>query len=538
MSEHLPESAQTYWRWGLPSVLLAIVSILVFAWSVLWVEPRVDNRYQGLILAGLGDVRQGRIVREGESLRECVDRLRRLELAANRLIVRYPGEARYRRWSAELGLGIERGIRASMREQVQVGEKVERVGGRGVDRGLSKSGDEGEFESVAVMERGRAEDAIRSAMRLEGEDAQWARGWVLRQQLGRVGTRSDLGLSDVQQMLRRLEEFGDLAWVQSARGRLEVQVGHSAVEEQEQTRREWLEMGVNRLRDGFSSVEVREVSQFIDRVWVAEGLGSLEVGGGREEAREAIVQGAGLMKREPEGLDEAQRGELVDSFFRALVMVSGLSEGGVAVLSRLDGFSVDGKRELIDRIVASHFRMMQSGRLFPRGGFGGIGVGDWYRSAMRFRVDHPQVEGGLDSYFRGEGDLEGAELIGSRGDRLLATLGWMREGIRVGAVEEGMEWDESDADILVGLMRYLLGRVRRGGLEWEKVRSVVDGMVAGMPRVVELRLGRGLLARECRVWEVALEDFRVLKDRGVQVVGLEELFQEARREVEGKVEGP
>ena len=95
-----------------------------------------------------------------------------------------------------------------------------------------------------------------------------------------------------------------------------------------------------------------------------------------------------------------------------------------------------------------------------------------------------------------------------------------------------------DVDILVGLMRYLLGRVRRGGLEWEKVRSVVDGMVAGMPRVVELRLGRGLVARECGVWEVALDDFRALKDRGVQIVGIEELFQEAQREVEGKVGGP
>ena len=170
MREHLPESAQTYWRWGLPSVVLAIVSVLIFVWSVFWVEPRVDRRYEGLILHGLEEVRQGRIKREGETLREGVDRIRRLELASNRLIVRYPGEARYRRWSAELGLGIERGIRASMREQVQLGGTT--------DRTVSKLVDADEFESVAVMERGRAEDAIRSAMRLEGEDAQWARGWV------------------------------------------------------------------------------------------------------------------------------------------------------------------------------------------------------------------------------------------------------------------------------------------------------------------------------------------------------------------------
>ena len=528
MREHLPESAQTYWRWGLPSVVLAIVSVLIFVWSVVWVEPRVDRRYEALILPGLDEVRHGRIMREGETLREGVDRIRRLELASNRLIVRYPGEARYRRWSAELGLGIERGIRASMREQVP-------LGGAG-ESAVSKSGGMEDFESVAVMERGRAEDSIRSAMRLEGEDAQWARGWVLRQQLGRMSTRSDWGLSEVQQILQRLDEFGSLDWGQSARGRLEVQIGHSSAEEQD--RRQWLETGVHRLRDGLVNVEGEEVSRFIDRVWMAEGLGSLEDGGGREEARGAIVQGAGLMKREPVGLDELQRGELVDSFFRALVMVSGLSEGGVAVLSRLDGFSVDGRRELIDRIVASHFRMMESGRMFPKGGFGGIGVGDWYRSAMRFRVDHPQVEGGLDAYFRGEGELEGVELSGSRGDRLLGTLGWMREGVRSGAVAKGMEWEEGDVDILVGLMRYLLGRVSRGGLEWEKVRSVVDGMVAGMPRVVELRLGRGLVARECGVWEVALDDFRALKDRGVQIVGIEELFQEAQREVEGKVGGP
>jgi hypothetical protein len=395
----------------------------------------------------------------------------------------------------------------------------------------------GDFESVAVIERGRAEDAIRSAMRLEGEDAKWAKGWVLRQQCGRLSTRSDWSLSDAQQMLQRLEEFRDVEWVQSVRGRLEVQIGHVVGGMQEQQRRQWLEMGVRRLREGFGGGEADEVSRFIDRVSMAEGLGSLEGIGGREEAREAIVKGAGLMKREPEGLDESQRGELVDSFFRALVMVSGLSEGGLAVLSRLDGFSLEGRRELIDRIVASHFRMMESGRVFTNGSFGGIAVGDWYRSAMRFRVDHPQVEEGLDAYFQGQGALAGVEVSGSRGDRLIQTLEWMREGIRSGAIAEGMEWEEGDVDILVGLMRYMLGRVRREGLDWEKVRSVVDGMVSGMPRVGELRLGRGLLARECGAWAVALEDFRSLKDQGVQIAGLEELFQESQRAVEGKVGG-
>ena len=69
MREHLPESAQTYWRWGLPSVVLAIVCVLIFVWSVVWVEPRVDRRYEGLILPGLDEVRHGRIMREG---RLCV----------------------------------------------------------------------------------------------------------------------------------------------------------------------------------------------------------------------------------------------------------------------------------------------------------------------------------------------------------------------------------------------------------------------------------------------------------------------------------
>jgi len=48
-SEDLPETPQTYWRWGLPSLILAIVTILLVLASQFVIEPSIDHRYESLV---------------------------------------------------------------------------------------------------------------------------------------------------------------------------------------------------------------------------------------------------------------------------------------------------------------------------------------------------------------------------------------------------------------------------------------------------------------------------------------------------------
>lgn len=524
MNRNLPETAETYWGWGVPSVVLGVVTFLICVLSVVWVEPGVDGAYTKRIEEGLLAVRSGVSDDVGTlTVREFagwIERMRGAELAANRMIVRYPRDARYRRWSAELGLGVEWLIR----------ERILLAGGVGAgesDRGEELAG----LEGIANQEHGRAVDAIRSAMRLEGEDAQWARGWVLREDLSRWSGRSDWSVEVGEALFERLAGFGSEDWVKRFQGRLCVQMGHLQQSLSEQNRREWLERGVVLLQGVIAGESPGGVDRFVDRVWLAEALCSLRSEYGVREAREAIVEGAGLMRSEGMRYGRGERVELIDSFFRALVMVSGLSEAGVAVISRLEGVSQVERGELLDRVVASHFRFNQSGREIAGSGLEGVGVSQWYRSAMRFRVDHPQVERGLDAYFRGQGELASLQEESTREDTMLRLLVLVRDGMGKGVEQQGGNWEGIEVDLVVGLMRYMVGRVYRGGAAWGEVQGVLDRMVRSHESVVELRLGRGLIARHCGEWEVALQDFRMVKESGVRIAGVEALLLEAEQRV-------
>lgn len=523
MNQNLPETAETYWRWGVPSVVLGVVTCLIYVVSVVWVEPRVDGVYTERIEEGLLAVRGG--VRDGvESLNSgeftgWIERMRGAELAANRMIVRYPREARYRRWSAELGLGVEWWIR----------ERLLVLGG--LEAGDLSKGELSELEGIANQERGRAVDAIRSAMRLEGEDAQWARGWVLREDLARWSGRSDWSVESGESLFERLKGFESEGWVKRFQGRLCVQMGHLQQSLSEQDRRDWLERGVVYLQEVIAGDSPGGVDRFVDRVWLAEALCSLRSEFGVLEAREAIVEGSGLMRSEGKRFGRGERVDLIDGFFRALVMVSGLSEAGVAVISRLEGVSPLERGELLDRVVASHFRFNQSGREISGSGLQGVGVSQWYRSAMRFRVDHPQVERGLDAYFRGQGELASLPEVSSREETLLRLLVLVRDGMSKGVEQQEGNWEGIEVDVVVGLMRYMVGRVYRGEAGWGEVQGVLDRMVRSHESVVELRLGRGLIARHCQEWEVALRDFRKVTESGVRIAGIEALLSEAEQRV-------
>lgn len=45
----LPETPQTYWRWGIPSLVLAIVTVSLLITSQFVIEPGILTRYENLV---------------------------------------------------------------------------------------------------------------------------------------------------------------------------------------------------------------------------------------------------------------------------------------------------------------------------------------------------------------------------------------------------------------------------------------------------------------------------------------------------------
>ncbi|MFM9064860.1 MAG: hypothetical protein ACKOOI_17745, partial [Pirellula sp.] len=150
-SEDLPETPQTYWRWGLPSLILAIVTILLVLASQFVIEPSIDHRYESVVQQSISSHR--------------LEDLKIADLAAQRLMVRYPDQSKYRRMHAEVNLEISNVANRMLSEMVKK--------------------DVPEYEQWANLSnatRNRARESIRSATRLQGVDGQWAKDWLVREE--------------------------------------------------------------------------------------------------------------------------------------------------------------------------------------------------------------------------------------------------------------------------------------------------------------------------------------------------------------------
>lgn len=150
-SEDLPETPQTYWRWGLPSLILAIVTILLVLASQFIIEPSIDHRYESIVHQSISNHR--------------LEDLKRAELAAQRLMVRYPDQSKYRRMHAEVNLEI-----SSLANRMF--SEIAQKDSAGFDQ----------WTNLSNAARSRARESIRSATRLQGVDGQWAKNWLVREE--------------------------------------------------------------------------------------------------------------------------------------------------------------------------------------------------------------------------------------------------------------------------------------------------------------------------------------------------------------------
>ena len=108
-SNDLPETQETYWRWGVPSLILAGLTLSSMALSYFFVEPNILSRYEAMVADSQDQEFEPELLANPSARTiQWFASMRKAELAAERLMVHSPREARYRRMHAEVALEIDR----------------------------------------------------------------------------------------------------------------------------------------------------------------------------------------------------------------------------------------------------------------------------------------------------------------------------------------------------------------------------------------------------------------------------------------------
>lgn len=545
-NEELPESRETYWRWGVPSLVLAMVTILLGMASWLYMQPRITGRYEAIVARGMsteGEFSEPRTGYDGESAvgggdlrtpeatseaRErwlmrgyrTIEVLRGAELAANRLTVQAPSAAHPRWQAGQIALRLEATYQALA------------LGMEGNENEEKRQ----ELRQKAFEARGRGVDAFRSATRLEGPGRVQAELWILEDQVRGLSGRMSEGVEELVQLEERLggilmqggapiDTYRLLGQVQLMRAlmldsdeRLEDRVGK-------------LESGVRNLQVYVDDLRAKERSvsaqDFVSEVWLAEGLmsGSRELGLSR--AKEAI-QGR-VSSPADRGKRVGSRGVAeADALFRSLLLIGSMDEASVVVASRLRELSLDDQELLRTTVADSCLRALASQRAFPDGGFSEVDPGALVSMAMRVSPGSTGVVSALHSIVvESKGEAWGRWVersdVDAKDDGIRRVLRWFgdvyREALSEGAVsmegvgEKKLELTSEDADLLVGGLPLVFRWLQTNAIDAEAARGMVGRMLEVAPQSNDLKYARAMLSVRLEDYSAAMEDLRVLLER-------------------------
>jgi hypothetical protein len=527
----LPETPQTYWRWGIPSLVLAIVTAFLLITSQFVIEPGILTRYENLVSeVRTQAVNDQPLNASNTELSKALERTRKAELAAQRLMVRHPDQSKYRRWHAEV-CTIVSGIAARLAESDTNGSTQQHE----------------HWDQLANDFRMRGLESMRSASQLKGLDAGWAQAVLLREDLLRVRQicRDDTRqISALIERYDRIDQESDRKGVVFGTGSLAIQLGHRVSPAWDpRERAETLRLGVEGLRASLSrSVGEQEGSLegLVASAWLAEGLASIEPEQAIRIARDAIIGNSDRMQRLSPAISAARRIEAIDAFFRCLLLVSGVEEATASVLSRMDQIPLQDRPLLSHVVVSSHLRALVSRLAYPEGAFGSVSVGHALQSALRIGGDHPELVSLLDGFFIEPSDqfnfLQGLfdRQDARKNDLFLEKMDWMRrvlrgtQGQQAGSIQAGPVWSERELEGAVVLMAYWVQAAGRHRLEWGQVGPIVDGMVQAYPQSGDLRLGRAVIALGFERWDLAVEELEKIHQRNPEHMGVERLLKQAR----------
>lgn len=502
----LPESPQTYWRWGLPSLVLAVVTLAAILASQWIVEPGITSKYQRIVEQELG--------RPGQT----PGAMRLAELASQRLMVQYPQAPEYRMLHANVCL------RAALL--------------------FEERGD----EELSDSYRMRGMESIRSASRLAGSDAQTAQAWMLREEIlyGRQQNANvQTALSDRIQRSKRLQEALAFDSHDSTLGSLSVQMGHQWNPELGlEFRNEALRFGVAEIRSNLEKCSVEQLASLdglIAKAWLAEGLASLDPMEAIQTAREAILRHSPQLQNLDGDPSISHRIEAIDAFFRCMVLVSGVQEATTAVISRLDQIPSQEQQLLRHVVIASNLRGLTSSLHYPMGSYASQARSEFLKSALRLGPEHIEISSMLDSYFMGmsDSDIGTYQLLFDRlmlapNERFVEILKWMKRVVSPGESQASgqeaplPEFRDDDLESIVGLVGYWISASKRFELEWGLMQRLIDPLVSGFPNSGDLKLARAVLAMNLGRWGMAIEDLEKIQQGNPNNTMVEKLLNQAK----------
>ncbi|MFZ4468339.1 MAG: hypothetical protein ACOYOZ_03715, partial [Pirellula sp.] len=393
LSNDLPETQETYWRWGVPSLILAGLTLSSMALSYFFVEPNILSRYEAMVADSQDQEFKSELLANPSARTiQWFASMRKAALAAERLMVHSPREARYRRMHAEVALEIDR-----------TGKQILAH----ISPDASEDGQR--CKELVTASKNRALESIRSATRLEGPDAAWASVWILRDDLLKLRQSCRDDRMRVPSMIDRVGQLSnslDPADIQEILGGLDIQSAYRASPSLDVAERKTrLESGIARLETSLSRSSPKDASSpgdLITKAWLVEGLASVDPQRAIREAREAIVEYSQVMQRMSNEWSSEVKIQAIDAFFRCLMVVSGIEEASATVLTRIEAIPPEDQQLLRHTVVASELRTLVSKSAFPKGVHGEILSGSVLRSMLRIGSDHPEVRDLLDRYYDGD----------------------------------------------------------------------------------------------------------------------------------------
>jgi tetratricopeptide (TPR) repeat protein len=346
-SKSLRPSKSDYLRWSIPSIVLAVVAMLLFGYSTLVVEPRIQHRYEQMRDENFASLEISlRDLPVRNSLWAVQDKLRherllvQTSLCLRRLILWNPENDSLRFQSAiisvskaEYHLNLAYEIRSTKPQSDHIGMMI--------------------GKSQAEMRK--AHDAMRKVLKMNGAFAARANLWITKQQLE---DNRDMPIADLEAIEQSVRSLVADASVQSIAKRT---LGEILVEKSLRVSVDLAaEDRLFLLTEADEYFRAESPSILRDIAWAAEAKSAVDAVFGQEIAWKASQN----FWNSPES--DSYSPETIAAAFDCLVMAGSIKEAENFLIKRLQNGASFDQLTLRKKLAAVCLRSVVSDVLFPK----------------------------------------------------------------------------------------------------------------------------------------------------------------------------
>jgi hypothetical protein len=481
---HRP-TQEDYWRWGLPSVLLAILSAILTV-LYLWIQPGIQPRYESIVDAALAG-RDDTALDDGASMVRLRE-LREAEIAAQRLVTLAPDGFEPRWNAAQLAFLVSNTFRG-------LGRVASDQSDASASNRWNALAKESEERGVAVMRR---------AAELSDPESRRAQLWIVEKEAFRSLEAITLQGSDWQALALQCRSVGDasepLPETSELYGSLLILAAlapDDALTDSE--RRENIRRAITVL----ASASPRSLT---GDVWLAEAKGAEGKGselGGLRSARATLFAAV-------QAADDRQRVALTDATFRSMLMSLSIREAGSFAMTQI-GLAPSEQRELLRHTIAqSVMRRMVGMRLLASGAnepsdAGSRDVAALLELAMQVGADLPPITKLIRQLLVATHETQLAAFVASQLERTEgATLSdwmrWIRESLHasssIAPLTEAVPGALRTPSMVIGSLPAVMMAVRQGDVTPSAAERVLAELMRTFPESVDIRFLRAALCVE------------------------------------------